>query len=69
MAPPDKEKDVEAMPFHSARGGWAKDGDGDRAHPCESGADSNGSPAAVDQDHKACDEHTQGESRGRAAAE
>lgn len=53
------------MPFHSAREGGAKDGGG--AHPCESGAGSNGSQAAVDQDHKACDEHTQGESRGRAA--
>lgn len=50
MAPPDKS---------NGRGDGDGDGDGGdgRPHPCDGGG---GGPTAVDQDHKACDEHTQG---------
>lgn len=53
MAPPDQNK-------HKSNGDGDGDGDEDRAHPCDG---SGGSASAVDQDHKACDEHTQGERR------
>lgn len=57
MAPPDQNKQ------HKPDGGGDGDGDGDddRAHPCD-GSGGGSSASAVDQDHKACDEHTQGES-------
>lgn len=56
MAPPDKDKGGSAMPQHGAN----ENGPADKAHPCDGGT-GRGS-TAVDQDHKACDEHTQGES-------
>lgn len=59
MAPPDQTK-------NKPNGHGMGDGDGDddqRAHPCEGSGSGggDGSASAVDQDHKACDEHTQGE--------
>lgn len=55
MAPPENGKGVS---HHSANETEAG-GDADVPHPCD-GSDANGLPA-VDQEHKACDEHTQGE--------
>lgn len=51
MAPPDKDKAGKATTSDG-------DSDGRRSHPCDG---SGGSPSAVDQDHKACDEYPQGE--------
>lgn len=63
MAPPDKDSVGEGtMPMHHS----SDESNGGvnlsdlRSHPCDGSGSS--SPAAVDQDHKACDEHTQGES-------
>lgn len=54
MAPPEKGK---GTPHHSAN--ETEEGAGSEApHPCD-GSSANGIPAA-DQEHKACDEHTQG---------
>lgn len=50
MAPPDKDKHVMEAPDD--------DPNDRRLHPCDG---SGGSPSAVDQDHKACDEYPQGE--------
>ena len=67
MAPPDKEKGNhhmagDAVPNGDGTGGGS-DGHGDdaggRSHPCDGGG--SGITSNVDQDHKACDEHTAGE--------
>lgn len=65
MAPPDQNKKGAngANGDGHAMGG---DGDGERGHPCESSEGGLGptpaaAAAAVDQEHKACDVHTQGE--------
>lgn len=55
MAPPEKGKE---MPHHNANE-TEDGGDSEAPHPCD-GSSANGIPA-VDQEHKACDEHTQGE--------
>lgn len=55
MAPPEKGKGI---PHHGANE-TEDGGDSDVPHPCD-GSSANGMPA-VDQEHKACDEHTQGE--------
>ncbi len=57
MAPPDKEKRKQ----DGSNGN--DDGSDGRSHPCDGSGRSSGSPSAVDQDHKACDEHTAGELR------
>eukprot|EP00752_Nemacystus_decipiens_P010042 g8955.t1 len=56
MAPPDQNKSKPIADGDGNGNDNDKDG-GERAHPCD--GNGGGSPA-VDQDHKACDEHTQG---------
>lgn len=56
MAPPDTENGVEVPPHHNTDE-TEDGGDWERALACD--GHEKGMPA-VDQDHKACDEHTQG---------
>lgn len=62
MAPPDQKKKNSNRPngdaHDMAHGDGHGHGDGEVAHPCDG---SGGGSSAVDQEHKACDEHTQGE--------
>jgi len=57
MAPPDKEKGKQDGNGSGSGGNDDGSGSDGRSNPC----DYSGSPSAVDQDHKACDEHTAGE--------